>query len=169
MLPLSRKEKTRACCGNHEFIGIPLKYQGEKWAAGAGHRRRQSKGKANAKQMQSKASKDHYPGGHVWPPFLSHKGSAPDPRKAPARLMCAVASELKAVRARTSSLRTALLKPTVVNGRSAICARGRGAIRLWDCQGDKMPVRWKKRGKGGNGLGSLFGPPLLSTGLVCNP
>ncbi len=33
------------------------------------------------------------PVGRVWHPFLSHKGSAPDHRKAPVRLMCAVAHE----------------------------------------------------------------------------
>ena len=52
-----------------------------------------SKGKAKAKTGQRRWDGIGMPVGRVWHPFLSHKGSAPDPRKAPARLMCAVASE----------------------------------------------------------------------------
>ena len=32
-------------------------------------------------------------------------------------------------------IRTAQAPPTLVHGRCAICARGTGAIRLWDCLG----------------------------------
>ena len=62
----------------------------------------------------------------------------------------------------TSSFRTAQAPLTLVNGRCAICARGTGAIRSWDCQGEKCLCAEKDEGEGRECNGRPLGPPLLS-------
>ena len=138
-----------------------------------GHRHEQRQGKARAKQSkgkakqgQSKARAKQSKGkakhlrtiarGEAYGTRSSRtSGSAPDQCKLRLSLMCTVAYEQGCTSMTHHPFGTAQATLTLVHGRCAICARGTGAIRLLDYQGDKMPVHGREKGKGGNVTGGL--------------